>query len=130
MSFFLRNSIRSAAVVARPAVRMGAVQQQRTFTNTSMRALKESDRLIPSTIADLPSSPPKTDSEDLADHNEKHKNDSLSKQKQGKAHWKPELASDSEEAVAADRHEHEDHSAEGIKELQKKTEKHAEEKHS
>ncbi|KAF9878480.1 hypothetical protein CkaCkLH20_03972 [Colletotrichum karsti] len=34
---------------------------------------------------------------------EKHKQDSLSKQKQGKGHWKPELASDSEEAIKADR---------------------------
>ncbi|KAL0940601.1 uncharacterized protein CTRU02_203364 [Colletotrichum truncatum] len=36
---------------------------------------------------------------------ERHKQDSLSKQKQGKGHWKPELASDSEEAVKADRSE-------------------------
>ena len=33
----------------------------------------------------------------------RHKTDSLEKQKQGKGHWKPELASDSEEAVKADR---------------------------
>lgn len=31
--------------------------------------------------------------------NEKHKQDQLAKQKEGKGHWKPELASDSEEAV-------------------------------
>ncbi|KAM0282837.1 hypothetical protein ACHAQH_002841 [Verticillium albo-atrum] len=36
---------------------------------------------------------------------QKHKTDSLEKQKQGKGHWKPELASDSEEAINADRHE-------------------------
>ena len=53
----------------------------------------------------------------------------MQKAKDGKAHWKPELASDSEEAVAADKHEHSDHSEEGIKELQEKTAKHAEEKH-
>lgn len=35
---------------------------------------------------------------------EKHKQDLLAKQKAGKGHWKPELASDSEEAVKADRH--------------------------
>lgn len=34
---------------------------------------------------------------------EKHKQDSLAKQKAGSGHWKPELASDSEEAVKADR---------------------------
>ena len=60
----------------------------------------------------------------------KHKDDSLAKQKQGKGHWKPELASDSEEAVKADR------AASGksagslednIKELQERTKKAAEE---
>jgi hypothetical protein len=39
------------------------------------------------------------DNPDAAAHNEKHKNDMLEKQKAGKGHWKPELASDSEEAV-------------------------------
>ncbi|UKZ56480.1 hypothetical protein TrVGV298_010317 [Trichoderma virens] len=34
---------------------------------------------------------------------ELHKRDSLAKQKRGSGHWKPELASDSEEAVRADR---------------------------
>ncbi|ORY64220.1 uncharacterized protein BCR38DRAFT_485357 [Pseudomassariella vexata] len=37
------------------------------------------------------------------DHTEKHKQDLLKKHKDGKAHWKPELASDSEEAIKADR---------------------------
>ncbi|KAI1821694.1 hypothetical protein F4861DRAFT_444610 [Xylaria intraflava] len=37
------------------------------------------------------------------DDPEKHKQDLLAKQKAGKGHWKPELASDSEEAVKADR---------------------------
>ncbi|KAH0444666.1 hypothetical protein CcaCcLH18_00324 [Colletotrichum camelliae] len=56
------------------------------------------------------------------DH-EKHKQDSLHKQKQGKGHWKPELASDSEEAVKADR------STEGVdpKTLAERTKKAAEE---
>ncbi|KAH8160707.1 hypothetical protein CIB48_g7527 [Xylaria polymorpha] len=34
---------------------------------------------------------------------QKHKEDLLAKHKSGKGHWKPELASDSEEAVKADR---------------------------
>jgi hypothetical protein len=63
------------------------------------------------------------------DDKAKHRDDAVQKAKNGKGHWKPELASDSEEAVAADRQEHADHSKDGIKELQKKTEKHAEEKH-
>jgi hypothetical protein len=39
------------------------------------------------------------DNPDLAEQNEKHKQDQLKKQKDGNGHWKPELASDSEEAV-------------------------------
>ncbi|TGJ81332.1 hypothetical protein E0Z10_g7449 [Xylaria hypoxylon] len=39
---------------------------------------------------------------------EKHKQDLLSKHKSGKGHWKPELASDSEEAVKADKTSSED----------------------
>ncbi|GAW14811.1 hypothetical protein ANO14919_042140 [Xylariales sp. No.14919] len=39
---------------------------------------------------------------------EKHKQDLLSKHKSGKGHWKPELASDSEEAIKADRTSGED----------------------
>jgi len=85
----------------------------RPFTASSLRVLKETN----------------SDRPDLANENEKHKQDQLKKQKEGKGHWKPELASDSEEAVAADRHEHDDHSEEGIKGLQQKTAKHAEEKH-
>ncbi|KAH7311704.1 hypothetical protein B0I35DRAFT_411862 [Stachybotrys elegans] len=54
---------------------------------------------------------------------DKHKQDSLSKQKKGTGHWKPELASDSEEAVKADRN------AQGLdpKTLAERTKKAAEE---
>lgn len=41
------------------------------------------------------------DNPDTAAENEKHKQDQLDKQKQGKGHWKPELASNSEEAVSS-----------------------------
>ncbi|RSL38478.1 hypothetical protein CEP53_014841, partial [Fusarium sp. AF-6] len=54
---------------------------------------------------------------------DKHKQDSLAKQKKGTGHWKPELASDSEEAVKADRLAG-DLSA---KELQERTKRAAEE---
>lgn len=64
----------------------------------------------------------KESSGDVKDY-EKHKQDSLSKQKTGKGHWKPELASDGEEAVKADRTPDED-----ISKLQERTKKHAEEK--
>lgn len=56
------------------------------------------------------------------DH-DKHKQDSLNKQRQGSGHWKPELASDSEEAVRADKAGHEGDMAS----LQEKTKKAAEE---
>lgn len=53
---------------------------------------------------------------------DKHKRDSLAKQKQGSGHWKPELASDSEAAIRADRSGPED-----LKELQERTKHSAEE---
>ncbi|KAI5923800.1 hypothetical protein F4810DRAFT_710226 [Camillea tinctor] len=53
---------------------------------------------------------------------EKHKQDLLAKQKQGKGHWKPELASDSEEAIKADRS-----GAEDVRALQERTKRTAEE---
>ena len=43
---------------------------------------------------------PLVDNPDTAEHNERHKQDQLQKQKDGKGHWKPELASNSEEAVS------------------------------
>ncbi|TVY56226.1 hypothetical protein LSUE1_G008716 [Lachnellula suecica] len=102
MSLLYRASRFAASrqLVARPA---------RTFTSSSVRALKETDRHNP----------------EAAEHNEKHKQDGLQKQKEGKGHWKPELASDSEEAVAADKSG--DHGS--IEEMQKKTAEHAEKKH-
>ncbi|PMD27527.1 hypothetical protein NA56DRAFT_560704 [Hyaloscypha hepaticicola] len=104
MSFLVRN----ARFATRPVIARQVVPS-RAFTVSSVRALKEDDR----------------HNEDQAEHNERHKQDQLQKQKEGKGHWKPELASNSEEAVAADRQAG-DHS---VEELQKKTAKHAEEKH-
>jgi hypothetical protein len=40
---------------------------------------------------------------DIPSDYERHKLDSISKQKAGRGHWKPELATESEEAVKADR---------------------------
>lgn len=54
-----------------------------------------------------------------------HKRDSLAKQKRGSGHWKPELASDSEEAVRADRAGRD--SAEQMQALQERTKRAAEE---
>jgi len=100
MSFLLKSS-RVAAV--RPII------SSRTFTVSSIRHLKEGDR----------------DSPGLADCVEKHKEDLLRKQKDGTGHWKPELASHSEEIVVADR----DGVVTTIEEMQKTTVKHVEEKH-
>ncbi|KAH7149794.1 hypothetical protein B0J13DRAFT_583275 [Dactylonectria estremocensis] len=55
-----------------------------------------------------------------------HKKDSLAKQKKGDAHWKPELASDSEEAVKADRAAM-DSTPEEVQKLQERTKRAAEE---
>ncbi|KAI1449386.1 hypothetical protein F5Y02DRAFT_413898 [Annulohypoxylon stygium] len=80
-----RMLFRSAAGVAtgRQAI------AQRTFTSTTANLVYKESNLG-------------TDGSDAADP-EKHKQDALAKQKAGKGHWKPELASDSEEAVKADR---------------------------
>lgn len=76
------------STVIRPATRLAvsrqAVLAQRSFSgsNTSLKHKESTGE----------------------DHDpEKHKQDLLSKHKSGKGHWKPELASDSEEAIKADR---------------------------
>ncbi|KAJ1325111.1 hypothetical protein MN608_09821 [Microdochium nivale] len=89
----------------RPIVRQATVAP-RAFTTSSV-ALKHKESADPSSSQYDP---------------EKHKQDSLSKQKSGKGHWKPELASDSEEAVKADRSGKED-----MSKLQERTKAAAEE---
>ncbi|KAI9795417.1 MAG: hypothetical protein M1835_005838 [Candelina submexicana] len=61
------------------------------------------------------------DEDDRGDHAEHHKQDQLRKQKEGKGHWKHELASNSEAAVKADREELHA-SDENIAQMQKETE--------
>ncbi|KAK0639224.1 hypothetical protein B0T16DRAFT_338669 [Cercophora newfieldiana] len=58
---------------------------------------------------------------------EKHKKDSIEKQKRGQGHWKPELASDSEESVKADRMSPQEAGKEAMKRLQEQTKGRAEE---
>ncbi|KAK1772931.1 hypothetical protein QBC33DRAFT_510739 [Phialemonium atrogriseum] len=62
------------------------------------------------------------------DEFDKHKQDSLSKQRQGKGHWKPELASESEESVKADRMSPHEAGEAAMKRLQERTKEAAEEK--
>ncbi|KAK3343708.1 hypothetical protein B0T25DRAFT_634733 [Lasiosphaeria hispida] len=71
------------------------------------------------------SSSPHTDNPD-PEALHRHKQDSLDKQKKGQGHWKPELASDSEESVKADRAPHEPGEA-GVRKLQERTKAAAEE---
>lgn len=52
----------------------------------------------------------------------------MSKQKQGKGHWKPELASDSEESIKADRMGSQGSDEATIRQLQERTKQAAEEK--
>lgn len=61
------------------------------------------------------------------DEFERHKQDSIKKAKEGKAHWKPELASDSEEAVKADRMSPSEANEAAMKRLQEQTKGNAEE---
>ncbi|KAI2634414.1 hypothetical protein GGS26DRAFT_48701 [Hypomontagnella submonticulosa] len=99
-----RMLLRSAASIAtgRQAI------AQRTFTTSSANlSYKESSH------------------GDESHDPEKHKQDLLTKQKAGKGHWKPELASDSEEAVKADRHG--GGGKEDVKTLQERTKAAAEE---
>lgn len=58
---------------------------------------------------------------------DKHKQDSLAKQRAGKGHWKPELASQSEENVKADRMGPGEASEAAMKRLQDRTKEAAEE---
>ncbi|KAF3766395.1 hypothetical protein M406DRAFT_256078 [Cryphonectria parasitica EP155] len=94
-----RILLRSAGAL-RPAVTTMPTLQ-RGFAVSSSRQLKES-----------------AETKDY----DKHKQDSLAKQKSGKGHWKPELASDGEEAIKADRSPKED-----FAQMQERTKKHAEE---
>lgn len=56
----------------------------------------------------------------------RHKDDLINKHKEGKAHWKAELASNSEEAVKADREGGKEHTKDHIQSLQERTKHHAE----
>jgi len=105
MPSFLRAS---SLAVARPALR---APRARAFSTFPRRGLKESDLGNP----------------DRATQSEIAKQDTLKKQKEGKGHWKPELASESEEAVAADRHTT-GKTKESLEELQKRTVQHAHKK--
>ncbi|KAK5134083.1 hypothetical protein LTR08_006973 [Meristemomyces frigidus] len=66
--------------------------------------------------------------EGRAEEVEHHKQDQLQKQKEGKGHWKDELASDSESAIKADRGDIEA-SDDTIKKMQEETAKQAEKEH-
>ncbi|EGX90376.1 Mitochondrial carrier protein PET8 [Cordyceps militaris CM01] len=86
---------------------------------------------LPATAARMPFSSSrvlshKESSSNTDDDVDKHKLDSLRKHKDGAGHWKRELASDSEEAVKADKG-HGAAATESVQELQERTKKMAEE---
>lgn len=93
----------SALTRASPSPLLASSLPRRTLSTTPSRLLKESSEADP-------------------EANERHKQDSIAKQKQGKGHWKPELASNSEESIKADRAPKSD-----MKTLQEETKGHAEE---
>ncbi|PSR82334.1 hypothetical protein BD289DRAFT_16995 [Coniella lustricola] len=95
---------RPATAAALRPLTFAAPTAQRSFAMSAVRQIKESSGA------------------ETKDY-EKHKQDSLDKQKSGQGHWKPELASDGEEAIKADRGAKEDFAT-----MQERTKKHAEEK--
>ncbi|KAK3997135.1 hypothetical protein QBC44DRAFT_230527 [Cladorrhinum sp. PSN332] len=105
----------SSPAAARTLLRAAARQQPslrtvtRPFSQSATYALKESESTDPS-----------------AAEFEHHKQDAIKKAKTGKAHWKPELASNSEENIRADRRNH-GSSKEDMKKLQEETKSRAEE---
>ncbi|MCJ1484790.1 hypothetical protein MMC06_004963 [Schaereria dolodes] len=111
MSFLTKTLVRPLSNLN--ASRSLAINASRPFHLSSARAaLSENDR----------------HREDVHHEIDHHKNDQLEKQKQGKGHWKKELASQSEASIKADRGEI-DASEDSIKDLQKETEEFAESQH-
>jgi hypothetical protein len=106
-----RALLNTATKALRPSVlSLPTTSARRSFTPTPRAALKESASTDPNS----------TDYE-------KHKQDSLAKQKKGEGHWKPELASVSEESVKADRMGPKEAGEAAMKRLQEQTKGRAEE---
>ncbi|KAK4455068.1 hypothetical protein QBC34DRAFT_420729 [Podospora aff. communis PSN243] len=100
----------SRFLLRRPAVLAALPSTSRPLTISAPLRLKESASSDPSS-ADF----------------DKHKQDSIEKQKRGQGHWKPELASNSEESIKADRMSPGEAGKEAMKQLQEKTKGRAEE---
>ncbi|KAJ5497236.1 hypothetical protein N7463_009223 [Penicillium fimorum] len=98
MSFL--PSIRAST---RHAMRTNFAVPAATFHSSAARSLRENDK----------------SREDLPNHYEYHKQESLKINKEGKGQWKSELASESEAEVKADRGELDDDVT--FKEMQEKT---------
>ena len=104
----------------------------RTLTQTSTLFLKETSNGMPSPHHSSPLIKPQTNSVPTKDnpdpdHYEKHKQDSVQKAKSGKGHWKPELASNSEESIKADRESPKESDPASMRKLQDRTKQAAEE---
>ncbi|KAK4153882.1 hypothetical protein C8A00DRAFT_43259 [Chaetomidium leptoderma] len=107
----------------------------RALLNTATRALRPSAlSLTTTTRRSLTQSPrallkESSSTDPNPEEFEHHKQDSLAKQKKGQGHWKPELASVSEESVKADRQQSAPHetSEAAMRRLQEQTKGRAEE---
>jgi len=108
MSFLTRSTFRPLSALRVPPAICARGLHATSFT----AALNETDR----------------DRDNLHEEIDHHKNDQLQKQKDGKGHWKGELASQSEAAIKADREEI-NASEETISKLQKETEQYAQKTH-
>ncbi|MCJ1335427.1 hypothetical protein MMC09_000697 [Bachmanniomyces sp. S44760] len=112
MSFIARQTLRPISIlkVYKPS---STATLSRPFHSTNTRAaLNETDR----------------DRDDVHKEIDHHTKDQAEKRKEGKGHWKGELASQSEAALKADREEIEA-SDDSISKLQKETEQYAQDKH-
>jgi hypothetical protein len=101
-----------------------------SFLATPPRPSTPSPLPLPPSLTNQPTTNPPflshTADPDPQDY-ERHKQDSLAKQKKGQGHWKPELASVSEESVRADRTGPQETSEAAMKRLQEQTKGRAEE---
>ncbi|MCJ1359320.1 MAG: hypothetical protein MMC33_009321 [Icmadophila ericetorum] len=109
MSFLTYRILRPSTTFNAASVSTSLLRSSNSQFHTSsfLQSLNEADR--------------HEDHEKVKRDTDHHKNDQLQKQKEGKGQWKPELASQSEAAVRADRADI-DTTEETIKGLQKETE--------
>ncbi|KAF7510413.1 hypothetical protein GJ744_006692 [Endocarpon pusillum] len=108
MSFLYSRVARSPLRTSFSAIRVSRPATSSFSTSSCRAALNESDRAHAQ------------DRDDLGEQNEKHKEQQLQEQREGKGKWKKELGSNSEQAIKADRGEAEASNG-TIKKMQQET---------